>query len=159
MNVENSRCQGFLPYRLAAVTEGWHYLACSRLVRRSAFHECARISGMNSCTCTFTFWLLRMLFLRLPLWTLLFVNNYNNKIQTLIYPWKASTKEAGTEPNESSFKCFSLFCIGLIALARLWWSKNYAPHTRLLKEDQPRLRGNLVYLRVKVGPGQEWQRV
>lgn len=125
MNLENLHCQGFLLYRLAAAPEDWHYLACLSLVRRGTFHECAGISGMNSCTCTFTFWLLRMLFLCLPLWTLLFVSNSNNKIQSLIYTWKANRKEAGKGPNWSNLKCFSLFIYFALRM-QLWLDSHKA---------------------------------
>lgn len=158
MSLENPYCQGFLPYGLAAAAKDWRYLACSRLVRRVTFHECARISGMNSCTCTFTFWLLCMLFMRSPLWTLLFMSNSDNKIHSFTYRRKANTKEAGTWPNESSFNLFFflyIFCIPFSALARQSQSRNYVPLSRFLKEDQPGLKGDLICLRVKVGPGQE----
>lgn len=64
--------------------------ACSNLVRRVTFHECARISGMNSCTCTFAFWLLCMLFMHSPLRTLLFMSNSDKKDHSFIYAHKAS---------------------------------------------------------------------
>lgn len=49
------------------------------------------------------------------------------------------------------------FCIPFSALARQSRTRNYVPLSRFLKEDQPGLKGNR--LRVKVGPGQESQRV
>lgn len=157
MNLENLYCEGFVPYGLAAAADDWHYLACSSLVRGVTFHECARISGMSSCTCTFTFWLLCMLLMHSVLWTPLFVSNSDNKIHSFLCTWKANTKEAGTWPNEvisNDFLKIYLFCILCSALARQ--SRNFVLLSGFPQEDQPELKGNSVCLRVKVGPGQEW---